>query len=159
MIRLTINGRSVEVDDGSTLLDAAGVAGVHVPTLCHYPRLPSHAVCRLCLVDVAGETRPQPACATRARDGDVVFTDTAELREFRIAEMQWLLARHPDDCMRCEVNGSCRFQSLVSEYQLEDRWEKLPRGSPEHPEHVLTDHTSPSIRRQRRASRSVKNLA
>lgn len=145
MIKLTVNGRYVGVNDGSTLLDAAREAGVHIPTLCHYPRLPSHAVCRMCLVNVKGEARPQPACITKANDGDIVETDSSDLQEFRKADAQWLLARHPNDCMRCEVNGSCKLQSFVSEYQLEDRWEKVPRGSAEHPEHVLTDHTSPSI--------------
>jgi iron-only hydrogenase group A len=145
MIKLTVNGRSVEINDGSTLLDAAGEAGVYIPTLCHYPRLPSHAVCRMCLVDVEGEAHPQPACVTKAKEGDSVVTDSREMRKFRKANMEWLLARHPNDCMRCEVNGSCKFQSLVNEYQLEDSWENVPRGSAEHPEHILTDHTSPSI--------------
>jgi len=145
MFKLTVNGRPVEVDDGSTLLDAVRETGVHIPTLCHHPRLPSHAVCRMCLVDVEGEARPQPACVTKAKDGDRVVTDSRELQKFRMANMEWLLARHPNDCMRCEVNGTCKFQSLVNEYQLEDRWQKLTRGSAEHPEHLLTDHTSPSI--------------
>jgi len=145
MIRLAVNGRSVALKEGSTLLDAARAAGVHVPTLCYYPRLPSHAVCRLCLVQVKGESRPQPACVTTAKDGDVIETDTVELTEFRKADVQWLLARHPNDCMRCEVNGSCKLQSLVYEYQLEDRWEKLPVGPQEGPGYSLSDHTSPSI--------------
>ncbi len=145
MIQLTINGRSVELQDGSTLLDAAHAAGVHVPTLCHYPRLPSHAVCRMCLVDVGGHAQPQPACVTQAKDGDVVATDTKALQAFRKMDMEWLLARHPDDCMRCEVNGACKLQTLVAENPLEGGWEKLARGSDEHPEHRLTDHTSPSI--------------
>jgi NADH-quinone oxidoreductase subunit G len=145
MIRLTVNGRSVEVDDGLTLLDAAQAAGVHIPTLCHYPGLPSHAVCRMCLVDVEGEARPQPACVTKAKEGDRVVTDSDELRTFRRADMQWLLARHPNDCMRCEVNGSCKLQGLVYEYQLHDSWQHVPRGSAEHPEHILTDHGLPSI--------------
>jgi len=145
MIRLTVNGRSVEVNEDSTLLDAAREAGVHIPTLCFHPRLPSHAVCRMCLVDVKGQARPQPACKTKANDGDIVETDTVELLEFRKTNAQWLLARHPNDCIRCEVNGACKLQDFVSEYQLEDKWEKVPMGSPEHPEHILTDHTSPSI--------------
>ncbi|MDG6778597.1 [FeFe] hydrogenase, group A [Thiomicrorhabdus sp. zzn3] len=145
MIKLTVNGRSVQVEEGTTLLDAARKAGVHIPTLCYYPRLPSHAVCRMCLVNVSSAVRPQPACKTVAKDGDSVETDTNELVTFRKADMEWLLARHPNDCIRCEVNGSCQFQNLVCEYQLEDRWEKLPRGSEAHPEHKLTDHTSPSI--------------
>lgn len=145
MITLSVNGRTVEVEDGSTLLDAARAAGVHVQTLCHYPRLPANAVCRMCLVDVEGEARAQPACVTKAKQGDHVVTDSKELEQFRKGNMEWLLARHRDDCIRCEVAGSCKFQSLVAEYQLEDRWQKVPRGSAAHPEHALTNHTSPSI--------------
>jgi len=145
MIKLKINDREVEVNAGSTLLDATRAAGVHVPTLCHYPRLPSHAVCRMCLVEVQGQDRPQAACVTPACANDVVETDTEALREFRRTNGEWLLARHPNDCIRCEVNGDCAFQDLVHEYQWEDRWEKRPIGSPQHPEHQLTDHTSPSI--------------
>ncbi|MDH4274275.1 MAG: [FeFe] hydrogenase, group A [Gammaproteobacteria bacterium] len=143
MISLTINGNPVQVQDDATLLDAVRQAGAYVPTLCHYPRLPSHAVCRMCLVAVNGKA--QPACVTPASDGDDVETDTPELQEFRNTNVQWLLARHPNDCIRCEVNGACKLQQWVSEYQLEDRWGNIPRGSTEHPEHRLTDHTSPSI--------------
>ena len=145
MIKLTVNGRSVVLQDGSTLLDAARIAGVYIPTLCHYPCLPSHAVCRMCLVNVDGEAHAQPACVTKAKNGDVVETDSKELQEFRKTDAQWLLARHPNDCMRCEVNGACQLQNLVNENQWEDCWEKVPMGSEEHPEHSLTDHTSPSI--------------
>lgn len=145
MIKLTVNGRSVEVNDGSTLLDAAKEIGVYIPTLCHYPRLPSSAVCRMCLVDIKGISQPQPACATKAKEGDIVETDSKDLQAFRKTNAQWLLARHPNDCMRCEVNGSCQLQNFVNDYQLEDSWEKAPIGSVDHPEHILTDHTSPSI--------------
>ena len=145
MIKLTVNARSVEVSDGSSLLDAAREAGVHIPSFCYYPRLPSHAVCRMCLVNVNNEARPQAACITKAKEGDVVETDSKDLQEFRNTDAEWLLARHPNDCMRCEVNGSCSLQSYVNENQLEDSWEYVPRGSIEHPEHSLTDHTSPSI--------------
>src|SRR6056297_3595903 len=64
------------------------------------------AVSRLCLVEVAGVHNPQPACGTEARDGDVVQTDTAALQAFRPADAEWLLARHPNDCMRCEVKAT-----------------------------------------------------
>ena len=72
MIMLSVNGRQVELDEGASLLDAAKAAGVHVPTLCHHPGLPAHAVCRMCLVEVEGERNPQPACCTLAKNGDVV---------------------------------------------------------------------------------------
>ena len=145
MIKITVNGKSVELNDGSTLLDAAREAGVYIPTLCYHPRLPCHAVCRLCLVNVNDCAQPQPACVTKANDGDIVETDSKDLQEFRKTDIEWLLARHPNDCMRCEVNGSCKLQSFVNENQLDVSWEKIPMGSTEHPEHKLTDHTSPSI--------------
>jgi NADP-reducing hydrogenase subunit HndD len=145
MIKLSINGRPVEVGAGATLLDAANKAGVHISTLCFHPRLPCHAVCRMCLVDVNGGDHPQPACVTLAKDGDAVETDSRALREFHRANAEWLLARHPNDCLLCEVNGACQLQNILSENQWGDRWLKVPRGSAEHPEHLSTDHTSPSI--------------
>lgn len=145
MIQLTVNGRPVEVGEGATLLDASVAASAHVPTLCHDPQLPGQAVCRMCLVDVEGQALPQPACVTPARAGDVVSTDTSALASFRRANAEWLLARHPNDCMRCEVNGSCRLQTLVSEQQWQDRWPHLPPGSAAHPGRGGLDHTSPSI--------------
>lgn len=145
MINVTINGRSVDVEIGTTLLEAARIAGVYIPTLCYYPRLPSHAVCRMCEVEVSGKSHPEPACVTVAQDGDVIQTDTAALKSFREMNAQFLLARHPNGCMTCEVSGDCRLQNLVHENQWEEKWEKVPMGSAEHPEHRLKDHTSPSI--------------
>lgn len=145
MIRLSVNGRSVELGEGATLLDACRQAGAHVPTLCHHPRLPSHAVCRMCLVEVGEGKALRPACVTPAGDGDQVVTDSSTLQAYRASNAGWLLARHPNDCMRCEVNGACRLQTLVAESQWESQWPYLPRGAAEHPEHRLTDHTSPSV--------------
>jgi NADP-reducing hydrogenase subunit HndD len=145
MHKLSVNGQFAEVEEGATLLDAVRAAGCHVPTLCHHPGLPSHGVCRMCLVEVEGEDRPQPACKTPAKSGDVIDTDSAELHAFRRANAEWILARHPNDCMRCEVNGDCRLQTLVAENQWQERWPEVPTGSPEHPEHLSSDHTSPSI--------------
>ncbi|MDE2430586.1 MAG: (2Fe-2S)-binding protein [Burkholderiales bacterium] len=145
MITLTVNGRTVTVHDGATLLDAANEANITIPTLCYYPRLPAHAVCRMCLVNINDQPHPQPACRTPAKQGDVVETASAELQQFRTTDAQWLLARHPNDCMHCEVNGACRLQKLVSENEWADTWENFPRGSDAHPEHRLSDHTSPAI--------------
>lgn len=151
MVQLTVNGRAVAVPEGTTLLEAARQAGVHVPTLCYHPRLPAQAVCRMCLVEVQGQPRPVPACKTPVQEGQAVQTDTPDLQAFRQMNAEWLLARHPNDCLRCEVNGHCQLQGLVRDLQLEDRWDKLPRGAsepsehPAHPPHPVLDHTSPSI--------------
>ncbi|WGT49315.1 [FeFe] hydrogenase, group A [Thioclava nitratireducens] len=145
MITLTINGRHIDVEDGTSLLEAAKTASIHIPTLCHYPGLPAHAVCRMCLVEIEGTQNPQPACRTLAKDGDVVTTDSEALTAFRKADAEWLLARHPNDCMRCEVNGACQLQRLVHENQWEERWPKTPAGAVTASEELSCDHTSPSI--------------
>ncbi|AHM04217.1 Periplasmic [Fe] hydrogenase large subunit [Roseibacterium elongatum DSM 19469] len=99
----------------------------------------------MCLVEIDGADRPQPACRTLARDGDVVTTDSNALQAFRLADAQWLLARHPNDCMRCEVNGACQLQRLVSENQWDEFWPKVPAGPADGPDTMASDHTSPSI--------------
>ena len=145
MIQLSVNGRGVEVPEGATLLQAARTAGVHLATLCHHPRLPSHAVCRMCLVEVRGQSRPVPACVTPAEEGQAVRTDSPGLQDFRRQEVSWLLARHPKDCMRCEAGGSCKLQDLARESGSLDGWNEPQGESPERPAHLLADHTSPSI--------------
>ena len=147
MLNLTVNGRAVTVADGATLLEATRQAGVFVPTLCHYSRLPSHAVCRMCLVDVGkdGTSHLQPACVTPAKAGDTVVTDSENLMQFRNCDAQWLLDRHPNDCIRCEVNGACKLQNFVSDNQLQNHWRDAPEDSPSLSKHQVSDHTSPSI--------------
>jgi len=144
-VTLTVNGRPVQVEMGATVLDAVRAAGSRIPTLCYHPEFKARAVCRMCLVDMEGERRPQPACHTLAEEGAIVNTDTDELKAFRKVDLQFLLARHPNECIRCEVAGNCKLQDLVEEYQVEDLMPKMQRGSLEHPEHRIHDHTSPSI--------------
>jgi len=145
LVHLSVNGRAVSVPLGSTLLDAVRAAGARVPTLCYHPEFKAHAVCRMCLVDVDGLRKPVPACHHPAEEGHVINTDTDAIREFRKADLQFMLSRHPNECMRCEASGNCKLQDLVQEEQVQDLWPKSDRGSPEHPEHLMHDHTSPSI--------------
>ena len=73
------------------------------------------------------------------------LTSNADKLSYIYSDLQFLLNRHPNDCIRCEAAGNCKLQSLVQEEEVEDMWPKTSRGSPEHPEHLLHDHTSPSI--------------
>ena len=100
-VRVTINSKPVIVSEGSSLLDAAKAAGVFVPTLCYHPRFKASAVCRLCLVEVEGQSKLLPACATVAKDGDVIRTDSEDLVKYRRLDTQFLLSRHPNDCSKC----------------------------------------------------------
>lgn len=142
VVKLIVNRQLVELKAGSTLLDAAGAAGVHISTLCYHPRLPAHAVCRICLVDIKGQDRPLPACVTLANEDDVVETETKSLQDFRTMNAQWLLARHPNDCLRCEVNGLCCFQNLVNEHQGAESWPSIPMGPTACPARVRSTSSS-----------------
>ena len=153
--RIRINTHDVEVQEGTTLLEAAQQAGIHIPTLCHHPRFPAQATCRLCLVQVQGQgqaaTQLRPACATPARAGDEVTTDAPGLVAFRRTDLAWLLARHPNDCMRCEVQGQCRLQQQVGEMQVQEQWDKLARADGDaagHGSPVRRQERSPSISRE-----------
>jgi NADH dehydrogenase/NADH:ubiquinone oxidoreductase subunit G len=159
LLHASVNGRIVQVPTGATLLDAIKAAGARVPTLCYHPSFPASATCRMCLVQVDDtpgpygsrrsgmKTKLAAACHTPIQDGMILTTDSKELQQFRKTDLQFLLARHPNECMRCEASGNCKLQDLVQEYQVEEIWPKSDRGSVDHPEHLLYDHTSPAIAR------------
>ncbi len=97
MPTLSIDGRTVTVPDGATILDAARALAVEVPTLCWYPKLPNVASCRICLVSVAGAPKLQAACATPATDGMDVTTESPEAVANRRSVLSLLLERYPVD--------------------------------------------------------------
>jgi predicted molibdopterin-dependent oxidoreductase YjgC len=92
--RITIDGRSCAAHPGETVLQAATRAGIHVPTLCHDPRLDPSAACRMCLVEVEGQRRLQPSCAWKAAPGQVVTTDSDRITRHRAVLLSLYLADH-----------------------------------------------------------------
>jgi NADPH-dependent glutamate synthase beta subunit-like oxidoreductase/formate hydrogenlyase subunit 6/NADH:ubiquinone oxidoreductase subunit I/ferredoxin len=97
-IVLTIDDREVVCDKGDSLLEAAQKAGIHVPTLCYEPRLPSSAACRVCMVEVEGARRLVASCATAAADGMVVHTQSEKARQMRHLYLELLLSDHNSFC-------------------------------------------------------------
>jgi formate dehydrogenase major subunit len=97
-IALTINGQPVSGVAGQTILEVAQSVGIHIPTLCNDPRLPSRAACRLCIVEVEGAAKPLPSCSTAAVDGMVVETDTPRVRAMRKLYLELLLSDHNSFC-------------------------------------------------------------
>ena len=118
-VELTINGKKVSAPEGSTILEAARLAGIQIPTLCHHPDLTNVGACRLCVVAVERARTLQTACTTPVTAGMVVYTDSKEVRATRKFVLEMLLTDHPNDCMTCEVNGECELQDLVYDYGLE----------------------------------------
>lgn len=117
-ITATIDGLTVSVPEGTTILEAAKKAGIKIPTLCHHPDLGVRAVCRICLVAVKGQRRFKTSCNTVICDGDVVNTNTPEIREARKTVLELILSNHPQDCLKCERNGNCELQDLAKQYNV-----------------------------------------
>ena len=120
IIKLTINGKSIEAEVGETILAVAERAGVRVPTLCHDPRLKPTGACRLCLVEVEGNNGPVSACVTIAEPGMEVRTDSGNIRELRRGIIDLLLSDHPVDCMTCDKCGDCDLQDYAYEYGVRE---------------------------------------
>jgi len=123
MITLTIDGRSIHADDGTTILEAARRAGIDVPTLCWYPKLPVVGSCRICLVSVEGAPKLVAACATPAQNGMVVRTESDAAVANRRSVLGLLLERYPTGHLRSGGNHLNEFEQLVRRYDVPVRAE------------------------------------
>jgi predicted molibdopterin-dependent oxidoreductase YjgC len=119
MIRLSINGRQIESEEGKTILQAARENGIYIPTLCYHENLLPIGSCRLCIVEVEGYANPVASCVTAAVDGLVIKTDTEKLLRMRQDYLKFLLIHHPLDCPICDAGGECQLQDLVFEHKIE----------------------------------------
>ncbi len=118
MITLTINDKIIAINKGTTILDAAKKAGINIPTLCHMDLEPfsnDHTIgsCRVCVVEVEGQSNLAPACCTEVKEGMVVRTNTLRSIIARRAMVSLLLSNHPKDCLTCEKNLECELQQLA----------------------------------------------
>ncbi len=124
-VKAKINGTAVEVPAGTSILDAARMAGVRIPTLCSDPDLLPTAACGLCIVKIAGSNKQPRACATALADGMDVITHDGDLTRVRRTVLELILSTHPNSCLTCGRNGSCELQTLLGEFGVpEDRLEK-----------------------------------
>jgi NADH-quinone oxidoreductase subunit G len=112
-VTLTIDGQSVTVPKGTTILEAARTMGTVVPHYCYHPGLSSPAMCRLCLVEVEGAPKPQPSCVTLVADNQVVRTQSDKALENRKGVLEFYLLNHPLDCPICDRSGECDLQDYV----------------------------------------------
>lgn len=110
MPTLKIDGREVTVDPGTTILQAAEVLGIEVPTFCYHPGLSIAANCRMCLVDSNKSPKPVPACHAQVMDGMEVQTASERIKRTRKAVLEFILLNHPVDCPICDQAGECVLQ-------------------------------------------------
>ncbi|HEU4369917.1 MAG TPA: molybdopterin-dependent oxidoreductase [Methylomirabilota bacterium] len=120
MPKLTIDGKEIEVEAGTNLIEAARRLGVEVPHYCYHPGLSIAGQCRLCMVDIDKTPRPTIACNTQAAEGMVVHTDTERVRQSRQSMMEFHLVNHPLDCPVCDQAGECWLQIYYMKHGLYD---------------------------------------
>ena len=129
MPKLTVNGVEVEVDAGSTVLQACEEAGVEIPRFCYHDRLSVAGNCRMCLVEMERAPKPIASCAMPAGDGMVIRTDTETVTKARKGVMEFLLINHPLDCPICDQGGECDLQDQAMGYGHDDsRYDELKRS-------------------------------
>ena len=116
MLEIEIDGKKLTVADGSTIMDAAHVAGCYIPHFCYHKKLSIAANCRMCLVQVEKAPKPLPACATPVTDGMKVYTHSNTAVQAQRGVMEFLLINHPLDCPVCDQGGECRLQDLAVGY-------------------------------------------
>lgn len=128
MIELEIDGKKVQVPEGSMVMHAAEKAGIFVPHFCYHKKLSIVASCRMCLVDIEKQPKPVPACATPALPGMVVRTKSVKTVEAQKGVMEFLLINHPLDCPICDQAGECLLQDLAVGYgRSHSRYEEEKR--------------------------------
>jgi len=129
MVTLSIDGKSVSVPSGTTVLRAAIASGIYIPHLCDYRDLAPFAGCRMCLIEVENARGIETSCTVQCRDGMVVHTDTPRVREHRLGVMEVLLSDHPDRCLNCPRMERCPpFVACQRDDLVTDRCVTCPRN-------------------------------
>ncbi len=116
MVEIDIDGKKVEVPEGSMVMHAAEKAGTYIPHFCYHKKLSIAANCRMCLVDVEKAPKPMPACATPVTQGMIVRTQSDKAIKAQKSVMEFLLINHPLDCPICDQGGECQLQDLAVGY-------------------------------------------
>ncbi len=120
MVKLTIDGRSCSVPEGTTILEAAASIGIQIPTLCYLKGINEISACRICVVEVDGFERLIPACTEKVAEGMAVHTNSRRARTARETNLKLILSQHDGDCTTCVRSQNCQLQDLASELNVID---------------------------------------
>ena len=119
MINLTIDGRNIEVPEGTTILQAAAKLNIDIPTLCYLKEINEIGDCRMCLVEVEGKRGFATSCIQKVEEGMVVHTKTPEVLEARKTMLDLILSNHHQDCDNCVRSENCELQDLINQFDKE----------------------------------------
>ena len=120
MVTLTIDGQSITVPEGTSIMRAAMEAGTQIPKLCATDMVDAFGSCRLCLIEIEGRAGTPASCTTPAMNGLVVHTQTERLKKLRKGVMELYISDHPLDCLTCAANGDCELQDMAGAVGLRD---------------------------------------
>src|ERR1700690_3739205 len=120
MITLTIDGQSVTVPEGTSIMRAAMEAGTQIPKLCATDMVDAFGSCRMCLIEIEGRAGTPASCTTPAMPGLVVHTQTDRLKKLRKGVMELYISDHPLDCLTCAANGDCELQDMAGAVGLRE---------------------------------------
>jgi NADH-quinone oxidoreductase subunit G len=118
MLNVKINGKAIQVPEGTTILAAAKMTNVTIPSLCYNDDLPAWASCGICIVRQEGTARMLRACCTKVTEGMSLITHDPEIVKARRAVLELILSNHPQECLTCSRNNQCELQSLAAEFGL-----------------------------------------
>jgi NADH-quinone oxidoreductase subunit G len=128
-IEIELDGKTLQVPEGATIMEAANQAGIYIPHFCYHRKLSIAANCRMCLVQVEKAPKPLPACATPVANGMKVQTRSEQAVDAQKGVMEFLLINHPLDCPICDEGGECQLQDLAVGYGASGaRYEEAKRA-------------------------------
>lgn len=118
MLKISIDGKLLEVNKGMTILEAARTIGIEIPTFCHHDLLSKvdGGACRICLVEIEGARGLEASCSMPVSEGMVIYTNSDIVRKARRSILELLISKHPLDCMTCAQAGNCKLQDYCYEY-------------------------------------------
>lgn len=128
MVNLTIDGTAVTAREGMTILEAARLAKIHIPSLCYLKGINQIGACRVCVVEIEGIERLVPACDNVVAEGMVVYTNSPRVRKARRVNMELILSPHDCQCATCVRSGNCSLQTLANDLNILDC--AIPSTSP-----------------------------
>ena len=138
-VTIEINVLPLQVEEGTTILNAAKEQNVKIPALCYHPDLTAWAACGICVVKLEGSGKMVRACATPVADGMKILTHDPEIVSVRRTVLELILSTHPNDCLQCSRNNNCELQTLASEFGIREvEFEKRLRDLP-------VDDSTPAI--------------
>lgn len=118
MVKAKINGITVNVPEGTTILEAAEKVQIKIPTLCKHPDLPPTASCGICIVKLVGSNKMLRACCTPIEENMDIITHDPEIVEVRRTVIELILSKHPNECLTCGRNGNCELQKLAEDFGI-----------------------------------------